>query len=147
MWRRITFSIPWPLTAAETREIFSFAFQTALTSYLLFYLLENLKPGFIASFFDLDILMWSTIGIGTLSTIWPMMVSGSYGLKKDRQKMADFVWLTLLSGGTIAVVWLKVSSIGWLVNIIAPISGLVVFGFCLMVFYGRDDESISPSKQ
>jgi uncharacterized membrane protein len=137
--QRINFSLPWPLSANETREILSFAFQVALVTYLGFYLMESLKPGFVTFFYNLDTFLWIAIITGLLSSIWPAIVKDA---KKEQSKPTwkDFVWMGLLAIGTVAVVWYKTSSVGWLVKVIAPLSGLIVLGLSLLVYYDRDDE-------
>lgn len=136
---RVNFSIPWPFTAVETRELLSFAFQVGLVTYLGLYLIESLSPGFVTSFYKLDTFLWIAIVTGVLSSIWPAIVPEA---KKEPTKPTwkDFVWMVLLALGTVAVVWYKTSSIGWLVKVIAPLSGLIVLGLSLLVYYDRDDD-------
>lgn len=135
---RINFSIPWPFTAAETRELLSFAFQVSLVSYLGFYLIENLRPGFVTGYLNLNIFLWAAIVTGVLSTIWPMIVPEAKE-EKPPPNWKDYVWMILLSLGTVAVVWYKTSSIGWLVKVIAPLSGLIVLGLSLLIYFDRDE--------
>jgi hypothetical protein len=140
--KKVTLSFSWPFNAADTREVLSFAFQTALVSYLAFYLIESLKPGFVTFFYNLDTFLWVAIITGVLSTIWPAVISEA---KKEPAKPTwkDFVWMGLLAVGTVAIVWYKTSPVGWLVKVIAPLSGLIVLGLSLLVYYDRDDESAS----
>ena len=88
---------------------------------------------------NLDLFLWTAIIIGVLSSIWPMIVPEA---KKEKTKPTwkDFVWMLLLALVTVAVVWYKTSSVGWLVKIIAPLSGLIVLGLSLLVYYDRDDD-------
>ncbi len=137
--RRVTFSIPWPLSAKETRDILSFVFQVTLVSYLGLYLIENLRPGFVTFFYNLDSFLWAAIITGVLSSVWPAIVPESKKLL-SKPTWKDFVWMGLLAIGTVAVVWYKTSSVGWLVRVIAPLSGLIVLGLSLLVYYDRDDD-------
>jgi hypothetical protein len=138
--KRITFSIPWPFTGAETRELLSFAFQVSLVSYLGYYLIENIWPGFVTGYLNLNIFPWAAIITGVLSSVWPMIVPEAKK-KPTKPTGKDFAWMILLALGTVAVVWYKTSSIGWLVKVIAPLSGLIVLGLALLVYYDRDDNS------
>lgn len=134
---KITFRVAWPFSGTDIRELLSFAFQIALVSFLGFYLVESLRPGFVANFFNINIFLWAAIITGVLSTVWPMVVSEAKTDKKPTWK--DYVWMILLALGTVAVVWYKTSSIGWLVKVIAPLSGLIVLGLSLLVYFDKDE--------
>lgn len=141
--RRFNFAPLWPLTGTEVREILSFSFRTGVASYFSFLLIEYLRPGFVTLFFNLNIFLWAAIVTGLLSTRWPM--AAPVAMKHRHPGWKDFVWITLLSLGTAAVVWYKTSTIGWQVNIIAPFSGLVVLGLSLFAYYDRHDKPDSSS--
>lgn len=134
---KITFSVAWPFSGAEIREILSFAFQVSLVAFLGFYLIENIRPGLVANFFNINIFLWAAIIFGVLSTLWPMVVPEAKVNKKLNWK--DYVWIILLALGTVALVWYKTSSIGWLVKVIAPLSGLIVLGLSLLVYFDKDE--------
>lgn len=142
--RKVTVSIPWPLSAATTRELLSFAFQVALVTYLGLYLLESLRPQFVTLFYSLDTFLWIAIVTGVLSSIWPAFVSEAQRLPA-KPSGKDYIWMGLLAVGTMAVVWYKTASIGWLVNVIAPLSGLIVLGLSLLVYFDRDDDPESSA--
>ncbi len=135
--KKITFSIAWPLSGLDVRELLSFAFQVSLVSFLGFYLVESLRGGFIANFFNINIFLWAAIVTGVLSTVWPMVVPEAKVEKKPTWK--DYLWMVLLALATVALVWYKTSSIGWLVNVIAPLSGLIVLGLSLLVYFDKDE--------
>ena len=137
MYEKITFSIAWPLSGLDVRELLSFAFQVSLVSFLGFYLVESLRGGFIANFFNINIFLWAAIVTGVLSTVWPMVVPEAKVEKKPTWK--DYLWMVLLALATVALVWYKTSSIGWLVNVIAPLSGLIVLGLSLLVYFDKDE--------
>lgn len=135
--KKITFSVAWPLSGLDVREILSFAFQVSLVSFLGFYLVESLRAGFIANFFSINIFLWAAIITGVLSTVWPMVVPEAKVERKPTWK--DYMWMVLLALGTVALVWYKVSSIGWLVKVIAPLSGLIVLGLSLLVYFDKEE--------
>lgn len=137
--RKITFSIPFPLTADETREMLSFTFQVSLVSYLGFYLIESLSSGFVIRYYSLDLFLWSAVVSGVASSILPAIVPAA---KKapTQPNWKDFVWMVVLALGTTVVIWYKAPSIGWLVTIIAPLSGLIVLGLSLLVYYDQDND-------
>lgn len=135
--KKITFSIVSPFSDTEARELLSFAFQVSLVSFLGMYLVESLRPGIIVPFFNINIFLWSAVVLGVLSTIWPMLVPEAKVEKRPNWK--DYVWMVLLALGTVALVWYKISSIGWLVMVLAPLSGLIVIGLSLLVYFDKNE--------
>lgn len=136
--KRLTFSIPWPLTGVEMREVFAFAFQTALVTYLGFFLIENIKPGFVSGYMDLNWWLWAAIISGVISAIWPHIVPEAKN-KPVKLTWRGYIWLGLLAVGTVAVMWYKLSSLGTIGKIIALLSGGIVFSLSLLVWYDRDE--------
>lgn len=142
--RKVTLSFPWPLTTRETRELLSFAFQVSLMTYLGLYFLESLRPGFVTFFYNLDTFLWIAIIAGALSTLWPMVAAEA---KTERPiGWKEYLWMGLLAIGTTVIVYDKTSTIGWLAKVIAPLSGLIVLGLSLLVYFDRDDDSNSAEK-
>lgn len=140
--RKITFSIPWPFSPTETRELLSFSFQVSLVAYLGFYLIESLNAGFVRRYYWLDAFLWVAGLTGVLSCLWPALVPEARK-KITEPSGKDLIWMGILAVGVAAVIWYKTISIGWLAIIIAPLSGLIVFGLSLLVYYdrGQDQES------
>ncbi len=135
--KKIAFSIATPFSGTEARELLSFTFQVALVSFLGFYLIESVRPGVIANFFNINIFLWAAIVVGVLSTVWPMVVPEAKVEKKPSWK--EYVWMVLLALGTVALVWYKTFSIGWLGAVIAPVSGLIVLGLSLLVYFDKGE--------
>jgi len=138
--KRVTFSIPWPLTASETREIFAFGFQIALVTYLALYLIELLRTGYVSLYYRLDTFLWIVIIMALLSGVWPAITPDSRKVR-DLSFRKDLIWIGLLSIGTATVFWFKLVSLGWLVKIVAPLCGFIVLVLSLWVYYDRDDTS------
>lgn len=136
--KKITFSIPWPLTADETRDVLSFAFQVSFVSYLGFFLIESLGAGFVSRFYTVDLFMWAAVITGLLSAIWPTIVV-KHKLTVARPGWLDYLWMGVLAVSASVIVWYKISTVGWLAIVIAPLSGLIVLGLSLLVHYDRDD--------
>ena len=135
--KRVTFSIPWPFTATEFRELLSYAFQVALVTYLTLYLIESLKPGYVTSFYSLDNFLWVAVATGAISSLWPAVV-----VDAGHQRMftiRDVVWIGMLGLGTVAVIWYKTQSLGYLGKVIAIIGGLIVIGLSLLAYYDHDN--------
>ena len=125
--KKITFAIPSFFDASEIREIVSFAFQTLLVTYLGFFLLENLKPGFVSGYMDLGIWFWAAMISGLLSALWPHVVVMNPAT--DRQpRWLNALTLGLLALGTGGYLWYKLATLGVAGKSIAVLSALLVIG-------------------
>lgn len=125
--KKITFAIPSFFDASEIREMLSFAFQTLLVAYLSFFLLENLKPGFVSGYMDLSIWFWAAIISGLLSALWPHVVVMKTAASRQR-RWVDTVTLALLALGTGGYLWYKLATLGVAGKSIAIVSALLVIG-------------------
>ena len=136
--RRVTLSFPWPFDVAETRDLLSFAFQVSLVTYLGYYLLETLAPGFVSLAYNLNDLLWLTIGLGVLTALWPALAKQS--LKPERLTWKTWIFIIILTIAATGIVWYQTKSIGSLRNVIAPLTGLIVAGLAILLYF-EDDES------
>lgn len=125
--KKITFAIPSLFDASEIREMVSFAFQTLLVTYLGFFLLENLKPGFVSGYMDLGIWFWAAMISGLLSALWPHIVVVDTAASRQR-RWVDMVTLALLALGTGGYLWYKLATLGVAGKSIAIVSALLVIG-------------------
>lgn len=139
--KRVTLTIPWPLTPEETRDILSYAFQVTLITYVVLFLLESLKPGFVTNYLSLQRWLWATIGTGVLATAWPAIVPASRW-KRSTLRGREYVWLAILTLGTMFIVLMKTRSLGWLAPVVATLTGVAVLGLSLLVYldHGRQPE-------
>lgn len=134
---RLNFSIPSPLSGSAIRDLLAFAFQTTLLSYLGFFLLENLKPGFVVEYLDLDWWLAATILTGLATAIWPHIVPETRISR--RLSWRDYFWSGLLGFVTMAVMWYKLESLKNIGLLIAVVSGVVVVGLSVLVWTDRDE--------
>jgi len=133
--KKITFTIPWPLTADDTRELLSFAFQTALISYLGFTLLEQLFTGFVSNYINLNIILWVTVGCGALTAIWPM---ATVTAKPGKIGWKSIGWLVILAALAGWVVWYKIGALGNIRLPIAALSAIIVAGLGFLIYFDND---------
>ncbi len=143
--KKITFSIPWPLSPKETREIITFAFQVFLVMYVGLYVLESINPGFVTLFIALPHLLWITVGIGILATIWPSIVPAARTKTRQPIRPQSLIWMVALAIMTMLAVWYRAHSIGWPILLFAPLSGLLVFGLCFLVYVDRDENQATST--
>lgn len=135
--KRVNFSIPWPLTAGESRDLLQYLFQLALVSYLGFYLIENLKPGFVSDYFNLNIVLYVTIISGILASLWPAIAPAA---REHRTGWKHYLGLLLVAVLAAIFVWYKIQTLGPWAKLIAPVSGLIVFGLGASLYLDAGDE-------
>ncbi|MBI3573313.1 MAG: hypothetical protein HY092_03895 [Candidatus Kerfeldbacteria bacterium] len=129
--KRVTRVSPRSSIALETRDLLSFAFQVALISYLGFYLLETIIPGFVTLFFKLPTLLWITVVLGASLSVWPGVTPIAAVKKVPRRGPGlTLAFLSLLLSG---VVWYKTRGIGSPSIVIAVFSALMVYGLGWLV--------------
>lgn len=138
--KRITLTFPWPMTAEETRDILSFIFQIALVSYLVLYLFDTLKTGFVTNYFSLAPYFWTAVISGVLSGTWPVLIPEA---RKNRTTLrwTDYFWLGVLTLGTMVAVYTKTRSLGELSMVVVLLSGLAVLGVGLLIYIDHDERA------
>ncbi len=122
----VSFSFPWPFSPTETRELTSFTFKVAWLNYLGLLLLENLQPGFVSRYHQLNTFLWIAIVIGIVSAVWPMVVPEARTRQVISRRSA--IWLSVFSLVTIGMVWLRTPGLGSLRLLISLIAGALVYG-------------------
>lgn len=107
-----------------TKEIISEIFKVSLISYLIFYLIESFKAGFIADYFNLNILLIITI----LSGVFMVLFKKEEESKKEVQKIRkrDYIFIIILGVVATGLIYYKIKEIGWLSYVISPISGIII---------------------
>lgn len=107
-----------------TKEIISEIFKVSLISYLIFYLIESFKAGFIADYFNLNILLIITI----LSGVFTVLFKKEEESKKEVQKIRkrDYIFIIILGVVATGLIYYKIKEIGWLSYVISPISGIII---------------------
>ena len=107
------------LAQAVIKEIF----KISLISYLLLYLMENFKAGFISDYFNLNIILIITIISGILS------VSGEKEVAEkeiERIKVKDYVFITILGAIAALLIYYGIKDIGKLAYLISAVSGVII---------------------
>lgn len=109
--KRITFSLPWPLSAEHTAEIFQSIFHLSLVGLVATYVMEMARPEFVSAVWSLDIFLWLAIVSGAavfflIAAVHPVPV-------KSRQR-AWYQWFVCLVtiGLAAAIVFTRFPGIG-----------------------------------
>jgi len=119
-----TFQLIWKMT----KELVSEVFKISLLSYLLFYLIEDFFPGFVSSFFSMNILLGIVVGSGVFTVISQKEESkeGEGKEAKNKIRARDIVFIVMLSIISGGLIYLKTKDLGKLGLAISIISGIII---------------------
>lgn len=62
--KRLTFSLPWPLTAEQTAEVFKTLFHLSMLGLICTHILEALRTDSVAIVWPMDIFLWLSVVTG-----------------------------------------------------------------------------------
>lgn len=133
---RVTISFPWWFTATETRELLAFAFQVSVISYLGFYVIEDMNPGFVTGVLDLNRGLWVTVGLGALTAIWPTITSTR---RIESLSWKNVIWMIGLGALTSGLLWFRLADQGAIRLPISILAGLIVVGLGLLVYFDHNE--------
>jgi len=122
-----TFELIWK----TAKELVSEIFKISLLSYLLFYLIEDFFPGFVSSFFSMNILLGIVVGSGVLTVISQKPDSAKAStdegrIEENKIRARDIVFIVILSIIAGGLIYLKTKSLGGLGLAISIISGIII---------------------
>ena len=122
-----TFELIWK----TAKELVSEIFKISLLSYLLFYLIEDFFPGFVSSFFSMNILLGIVVGSGVLTVISQKPDSAKAStdegrIEENKFRARDIVFIVILSIIAGGLIYLKTKDLGKLGLAISIISGIII---------------------
>jgi hypothetical protein len=132
------------LHTPSIRDLASFAFQTSLATYLMFYLVDSLAPGFISRHFSVNILLAVTLFLGLDVMLFPPT-------KKTQKKsgrgnsLTDIVWVSGLSLVTMGLIWYQTKALGKISFVIALASGFLILLLSHFLLTGDEQEDNNTS--
>ncbi|MEK7130273.1 MAG: hypothetical protein AAB793_01320 [Patescibacteria group bacterium] len=129
------------------KELITEIFKISLLSYLLFYLIEDFFPGFVSSFFSMNILLGIVVGSGVFTVVIEKPASESDGEVKikDRIKARDIVFIVILSIIAGGLIYLKTKDLGKLGLAISIISGIIILLMSILLLIEDDYDKRSEN--
>lgn len=120
------------------REIISEIFKVSLISYLIFYLIESFKEGFIIDYFNLNILLTITV----LSGIFTVLFKKEAEEKKEKQiiRPRDYIFIIILGLIAAVVIYYKIKGLGWLSYVISIVSGVIIILLSILLINESDED-------
>lgn len=129
-----------------TQEIVKEVFQISLISYLVFYLIEDFKPGFITNYFNLNIILILTIISGIITVLFEGKESSFETGHEEKVpeekkiKKIDYLFIVVLGVVAAIIIFFKIKSLGWLAPIISIISGIIIILISILLLWDRGEE-------
>jgi|GEM_PF-5318709 len=111
-------------------------FQVALISYLFFYSIERIKPGFVSDYFELNMLLILTFVSGALT----VMLKG-IDQNHEEQKpvnapgLRQYVFIIFLGLVVAFIMYERTKQVGWLSYVISGMSGLVLIVLSISLWW------------
>jgi len=106
-------------------------FFTSLVSYLIFFLLDNIKRGFISNYFNINIFLWLSI-FGGILFLWFKPNSENIVGTKTSFKNYLFMFLGVVYGLTI--IWLRVKEVHFTSYAVGLITIIIIVILLIIVF-------------
>ncbi len=122
------------------RTILNEIFKISLLTYLLFYVIENLYPGFISDYFNTNILLAITALSGTASALWSENLTGQRKLALWKDLGIVFLVTTLATG----ITFYNLQMSGWLRYVISGLVGATIVLISLFILF-EEDEGLEES--
>lgn len=131
--QRVTFSVPWPFTAEQTRSTLLYVLRIALFSHLIFFFLETFQPGFVSFYINTNLFLYVSGVVGALAYAWPVVVPAAR--KTDGLDWKTYAGLAILCTVIAVAIAVRTQPLGWIGLVIAITVGLAVFGLGLLVYF------------
>jgi hypothetical protein len=132
----------------EFKEVISRVFQSLLVVYLILLLVEQVFPGRISFYFNLNYLLIAVIVFGVLDVFSNKNFEDKS--KKEASKgisWKDYVFISILAVLGFAIIKYKTSELGWLSWLISIIAGVLIYLLSLLVLEEDEEKSAKEIKE
>lgn len=109
-------------------------FEVSLVSYLVFYLIDQIKQGFVSNFFNLNYILWTAIVSGIISAF-----SKEKEEKTKPLTTRDYIFITVLAIIGAAIIFYKTQDLGWLSWLVSAIAGILIVVISILLL-SKDEE-------
>ena len=120
-------------------EIVKEIFKVSLISYLLFYLINTLWPGFVSNYFNLNILVITAL----VSGIFVMGASHEESGNQDGGKISSkgYFGIILVGIASAGIIYYQLNSVGKFAYAVSIFSGLLVIFLLLLINVDANDHN------
>jgi predicted membrane channel-forming protein YqfA (hemolysin III family) len=119
---------PKNLFRGHNASLINHIFQTLLVVYLILLLLEQIWPGIVSVYLNLNYLLILVILAGVLDVF-----AEHPHHEQEKIKKTDYLFITLLGIAGFVIIKFKTSSLGWLSWFISIIAGILIILLSLLV--------------
>lgn len=110
-------------------------FQTLLITYLVLLLAEQIWPGIVSVYMNLNYLLIIVIIAGVLDVL-----SEQPPKKEEKIRKRDYIFISVLGIAGFAIIKFKTTELGWLSWVISIIAGILIILLSLLVLEEDDDD-------
>ena len=124
------------LFKGHAASLVNHAFQILLVTYLLLLLIEQVWPGVVSVYLNLNYLLVIVIIAGVLD----VFSEQSFIAKKEEVTWKDYLFISLLGVIGFAIIKFKTLDLGWLSWVISIIAGILIILLSILVLEEEDDK-------
>jgi magnesium-transporting ATPase (P-type) len=121
------------------KQIIIIAFESALLSYLFFYLIDILSPEFISRFYSMNYHLVFVLILGILTIFLSPSNKDEPPPKKSPVGIKEITLIIALVLLSIFIVWFKVRELGWMSYLISGLSGAIILVISILIMSGDID--------
>ncbi|MFC1687638.1 hypothetical protein ACFL0L_03595 [Patescibacteria group bacterium] len=115
-----------------TRQIIKELFKVSLVSYFLLYLINDLAPGFVSRYFNLNIVLVIIVVSGIIS-----IFGGEEEVKKEKKhiRMLDYIFILIAGLITAILIFVGIKDMGKLAYLVSIVAGGIVIIISILLFH------------
>lgn len=123
------------LFKSHNAHLINHLFQNLLIVYLILLLIEQISPGFVSQYLNLNYLLIIVI----ISGILDVFSEHTMQVHQQKPKTKDYIFIFILGFLGFAIIKFKTSALGWLSWLISIIAGILIILLSILVL--EEDES------
>jgi peptidoglycan/LPS O-acetylase OafA/YrhL len=107
----------WPIILNLAKDVFG----VSLVSYLVFFLIDQIKQGFVSDFFNLNYILGVAVVSGIIS---------AFSKEKEKEvkplTIRDYIFIIVLAIIGAAIIFYKTQGLGWLSWLVSAVAGVLI---------------------
>lgn len=125
----------WSIVLNLAKDIF----EVSLVSYLIFYLIDQIKQGFVSDFFNLNYILGVAIVSGIISAFSKEEESSTGPVEEKHLTIRDYIFIIVLAIIGATIIFYKIQGLGWLSWLVSIMAGVLIVVVSILLL-SKDEE-------